>query len=253
VGHRAALARTGPHVQVVLLAAAIAAAYKDKPVYVVRRRHRGLRHSARAREAAACDAASHSREPLMVPMPLHFRQTLAELELLSHGAVAALNKTAPASDRDPRPGGEAHPPHIEYARRWLHSGSDLERERIFRDAKATLDQWRGRGRGASGRGDVKLEPLHLLHRDVIRQGDGWDASEVARVFRLPIREVMAIRERAGRDPSTGKPAIRDEDPVAQARRLHEHGHDRRASPLSGVEPSTVSRRLRKRDDERRAA
>jgi hypothetical protein len=183
----------------------------------------------------------------MVPMPLHFRQTLAELELLSHGAVAALNKTAPASDRDPRPGGETNPPHIEYARRWLHSGSDLERERIIRDAKATLDQWRGRG--ASGRGDVKLEPLHLLHRDVIRQGDGWDASEVARVFRLPIREVMAIRERAGRDPSTGKPAVRDEDPVAQARRLHEHGLSvRDIARYQAVEPSTVSRRLRKRDE-----
>lgn len=177
----------------------------------------------------------------MTPIPADVRQILAELEMLSHGSTQAWNKTAPASERDLRPAGEAHPPHLEYRRQYEQATSDLERDRVRQAAKRTLREWKGEQRA-----HAQQEPEHLRRQEIIRRGEGWDASEVARVYKTSVREIINIREAAGRDPSTGKIPPAEEDATDQARRLFESGMTvRQIAGYQKVEPSTVSRRIRK--------
>lgn len=175
----------------------------------------------------------------MRELPTRFRQTLAELELLSHGSTQAWNKSAAPAERDTRPSGESRPPHIEYRYRWLRATNDLAREMVESEAKQELKRWKTKAP------PPKPEPEHLRNQDIIRRGEGWQAGEVAVAFRLTVRQVMEIRESHGKDPSTGRPAVKDEDPAEQARRLHAQGLSvRQIADYQDATKSTVHRRLK---------
>lgn len=176
-------------------------------------------------------------------IPREFRQILAELELLSHGKTQTWNKTAHGTDRDPKPQGESRPPHIEYRDRYERAKGDLERDHIRSEARKTLNEWKGTT--ATRARQAKQEPEHLRRQEILKKGEGWDASDVARVYRTSVREIIDIRDAANRDPSTGKPIPAEEDATEQAQRLKDGGLTvRQISAYQQVPKSTVQRRLK---------
>lgn len=177
-------------------------------------------------------------------IPREFRQILAELELLSHGKTQTWNKTAHGTDRDPKPQGESRPPHLEYRDRYERARDDLGRDHVRSEARKTLNEWKGTT--ATKTKQAKQEPAHLRRQEILKKGEGWDASDVARVYRTSVREIIDIRKDAARDPSTGRVPPAEEDATDQARRLKDNGLNvRQIAAYQGVEPSTVSRRLKK--------
>lgn len=149
----------------------------------------------------AADTPDLKKEPSMNDtLPTEFRQTLANLEMLSHGGTSGWNKSSPPSDPDRSPHGESFPPHEEHLIDWYCQTDNLGRRRVMREARQALEHWSRRTIPAK----PKLEPIHERNDEIRKTGAGWEASEVARHFRIPVREVIEIRKRAGLDPSTGR-------------------------------------------------
>lgn len=79
----------------------------------------------------------------MIPLiaDREMRETLARLELISHGSTTAWNPSGGHNTSDqPSPPGEAHPPHLHYRHAWLRATTDEQRARVKRDAHAALSQ-----------------------------------------------------------------------------------------------------------------
>lgn len=150
-----------------------------------------------------------------------FVNVLGRLELLSHGAVTSYG--GKSSREKPtggaRPQGEGNPPHITYRRAWADCGGDEACQlRVVEDAEAFLAQHQGRARP-----EVIMEKPDVLEKDIIRVGEGWDARQVANHFRIPITQVMEVRDKKKRCVSTGRVLTTQEDPLVKALKMREQG------------------------------
>lgn len=175
-------------------------------------------------------------------IPTEFRHLLARLELLSHGSTSGWNKSSPPSDPDRSPRGEGFPPHEQFLIDWYCAGDDeTAQRRVVREAHETLEQWSRRVEPKK----LTPEPVHKRNEEILSKGEGWDAREVARVYRLSIREVVDIRNKAGRDPSTGKKPLQQPEPAAQAREMKARGMTvRQIAAYQDVPKSVVGRWLK---------
>lgn len=99
-----------------------------------------------------------------------------------------------------RPPGESQPLHTEWQQRYVMAGSLEEREQVIADATDALVKYR-----CGPRVDVEGETREQWEERLIRDGVGWDASDVAPKFNTGTREVLKIRLKYRRDPSTGRP------------------------------------------------
>lgn len=180
-------------------------------------------------------------------LPREARQVLAELELLSHGKGAALNSSGRGGDDPSRPPhGEANPPHLIWRERMERCETDKVLT-LVAEARLELEQTRGFGKAAEPK--PVGETQEQWEARLIADGNGWDASTVAKSFRCLVRDVVKVRVRHDRDPSTGRlnPAISDRD--AKILRMHANGRQQREiARFMAINQATVSRVIRRLAD-----
>ena len=97
------------------------------------------------------------------------------------------------------PSGESRPLHTEWQQRYVLAAPE-NREQVIADATDALVRYRC-GPRPEGEGQTREEWEIRL----IRDGVGWDASDVAPKFNTGAREVVKVRLKYKRDPSTGQP------------------------------------------------
>lgn len=170
-----------------------------------------------------------------------FRQVLAEMELLSHGKTQSFNATARGENDNPVPYGEATPPHEGFAVDWQRCETDQDRQATLGEAKEFLESWKGRNRA---QGDHEWDESAWILAD----GEGFDASEVAKRFNTTPSRVRKIRIAADRDSEYGLSTVPAElDKETRVLNLASKGCTVRQIALqTGVPKSTVDRLLRRR-------
>jgi hypothetical protein len=155
-------------------------------------------------------------------MTREFRQILAEIELLSHGAVQAWDKTAQPADKDTRPKGETNPPHEQFYIDYICARTDEQRLDVVDDARRFLREWRGL---------KKPKPTVTRDKDEIdkemRSFTGWLPLQVERRTGGIVTQ-KAIRDwRKEQDPPldeiTGKAYVPDEPKRDKVLRLAREG------------------------------
>lgn len=169
-----------------------------------------------------------------------FRQVLAELELLSHGTTQAFNSSGIAAERDPRPSGEANPPHLTFRQQWDDAVDDEARERVHAEAVGYLLEWRGQ---------LKPAPVRELdlRGDVLRMA-GFTPKEIANRLGGIVSQgqVIGWRGDAGLCVSTGYPRVEDEPTRVRALRLWGQGLTASQIALScGVSRQAISQLLKR--------
>jgi hypothetical protein len=180
------------------------------------------------------------------PMPRHFRQTLAELELVSHGTTTRYNPSGGTSDNDTgKPAGESRPPHLHWQEKWHATPAD-KRGRVEQDAADDLKALRGHNLT-----DPHQRASLTVDQRVL-DAAGYAAEHVAQSLGLAANHVRRIRQRAGQDPETGHvahPATREtltETTETRVIELHAQGFTyRQISTVVSVSKSTVERIIKK--------
>lgn len=177
------------------------------------------------------------------------RAVLAQLELCSHVRAKALRPV-------PTDGGEADGSsdegHLFFARMygppfWPTGGpaSDEQRGATIRWAHAELAHLRGMEDRPRPEGETRAQ----RDRRIVRDGEDFEAREVAVRFRCGEQDVRRARRRAGREPDRGRPVRSEEPPDRTTRRtraseLRSDGMSMTAiALLLGVDKATVSRDL----------
>jgi hypothetical protein len=171
------------------------------------------------------------------PMPRHFRQTLAELELISHGTTARWNPTGGEGEAA-MPPGESQPPHLTYRHAW-QTATPARRHTIEKAAAHELERLRGHGiTNPHDRPSVTVETKVIA-------ATGYQAEHVAESTGLAANHVRRIRQRVGQDPETGLTPIRQDPAAVDPQRvleLHAQGcTHRQIGTIVGVSKSTVER------------
>jgi hypothetical protein len=137
------------------------------------------------------------------------RQVLAELELISHGKCASYNSSGAGESTAVLPQGESRPPH-EYWRHRFQAASERELPGLVREARGELEAIRVRQEPASDTWDEKAA--------ILEDGEGFEASVVARRFQRSVTYVMKLRRDHEREAEFGLPT--------QFARPKEDGRDR---------------------------
>jgi hypothetical protein len=132
------------------------------------------------------------------------RQILAEMELLMHGKTASLNSSGRGGERNPVPQGEAHPP-AEYWLARFRGASFDEISSVLHAARAELERIKRRDTTVV----VQEETREEWETRLLRDGEGFEARDVAVKFSCAVQDVTRIRTRAGRDPNLGKVDVRE--------------------------------------------
>ena len=130
------------------------------------------------------------------------RSVLAQLELLSHGKAMNWNPTARGESDDARPFGEQHPPHEVFRKRWIEAPAH-KRPDVLREAREALDTWKGVGRAQQAQ-EWDEEAW------ILKDGEGFEAVEVARRFNTSAERVRKLRLKHGRCGEFGKPYVEPE-------------------------------------------
>lgn len=131
-----------------------------------------------------------------------FRNTLAQLEMLSHGAVQKIDSDMThGGERDQSPKGEKNPPHITFRVRWEACRTVSSRREVEDDAVLFLQAWRGQVKPkpvkeADWRTDVLDEMKGLTPKQIVLKVGGL-VSE---------RQVIEWRTEEGLDPYSGETA-----------------------------------------------
>lgn len=176
-------------------------------------------------------------------LPREARQVLLDLETCSNGSVQAWNTSGGArGEKDHAlPPGDPNPPHLIWRRR-MEASTPEKLPGLIGEARLELEQIRGYGRAAAPR--PKGESRAEWEARLIREGEGFEARDVANRFRCGVQDVTRIRAREGRDPSTGK-AVRLVEGSVEARRervvqMHRGGAStRQIARLVGVSQTLV--------------
>jgi hypothetical protein len=125
------------------------------------------------------------------------RQVLAELELISHGKCASYNSSGAGESTAVLPQGESRPPHEYWRGRFNAASTDYELADLVRQARDELEAWR-----------VRQEPAEDCwnERDaILKDGEGFEASVVARRFARSVTYVMRLRAKDDREAEFGLP------------------------------------------------
>lgn len=175
-------------------------------------------------------------------MSAEFRQILAEMELLSHGSVTAYNSSGRGESDVVVPQGEAHPPHIEFAARYEQERDDERRRRVLEEARRYLQDWKRRTSPVVDDGSSEDDWI-------VRDGEGYEAEQVARKFNTTVSRVRKLRMADDRDTEFGLPsrfAPRLAATPDRIRNLADQGcTERQIAFQVGVSKSTVRRALGK--------
>jgi hypothetical protein len=179
------------------------------------------------------------------PLPIEFRQTLAELEMLSHGRTQSYAAaTAPGeSEGYGRPPGSEFPPHIVWRSEWMKAKDDHRRYEVMRLATEELASYRRSSRTVT----VVEETEEELEERVVKTGKGWTVEETARHCRCTPTFVRRARLKAGVNAVTGaqpKDKPQTDDPRERARQLAGEGYtERQIVMLTGLAKTTIRRLL----------
>lgn len=125
-----------------------------------------------------------------------FRQVLAELELLSHGKTASYNSSGAGETTAVLPHGELKPPH-DYWRDRYHAAGKHERPGILEHAQRELEIWKKR--------QAPAEDSWNERDAILTDGEGFEASVVARRFGRSTTYVMKLRTKDDREAEFGLP------------------------------------------------
>lgn len=191
------------------------------------------------------------------------RDVLRELELMSHVPASGYQPTGRSRSSDEPPGGtrppgdKGHtyfaraygPPFHERTPRYPGCLHDSQRAHVIESAQAEVDALKGRAE----RPRVVEESAEQLGERIVREGEGFSATEVAVRFRTGERRVRRVREAAGREPVYGRPleagngGMTADARRARARQLREDENLPITSiaRILGVNKSTVSKDLRR--------
>lgn len=152
----------------------------------------------------------------MTDLPQPARQVLAELELCMHGKTAAWNPsgTSRGENPNPLPQGESSPPHLVWRSRFLAASPDALAA-LVANAREELIAIRGYGRANIP--PPQEETREQWEARMLKDGEGFEARDVAVSFRCAVADVIRIRLGAGRDPNHGGVLKRVEAPL-EARR-----------------------------------
>lgn len=176
-----------------------------------------------------------------------FRNVLANLELLMHGKTASFDApTSGSRERDPRPQGESHPPHLRFRALWVDCGEDVGcRLEVLETAQKTLEGAKKRPKPPEVDGWTR----EVRFKEILKEGAGWPVQEVAVALNVPASEVREARKLADLNPETGL-AFREildrsaEERKREAERMRRTGMKATQIALVlGVHPDTVRRDL----------
>jgi hypothetical protein len=175
-------------------------------------------------------------------MDREIRQVCAELELLSHGKTVSYNSSGRGESDAVVPQGEASPPHLEYKARWTDAPDDHHRQRVLDEARQYLRAWKKREEPAEGDGSTEDDWI-------VRDGEGYEAEQVARKFNTTVSRVRKLRMADDRDTEFGLPtrfAPRQAATPERIQNLADQGcTERQIAFQAGVSKTTVRRALGK--------
>lgn len=135
------------------------------------------------------------------------RETLAKLEMLSHGATVSYNKSGGESgEPDDKVAGQVargveEPPHVLFRRRYDDQAGDVGRRTVWEEADAELKAWKRR--------TAPVQNTISEDEQILEDGEGWDPEWVGRRFDRSPAWVRRLRQRNGRHSETGLPAASD--------------------------------------------
>jgi hypothetical protein len=193
----------------------------------------------------------------LIDLDKQMRSILAQLEMLSHGAITNYSPTGTGNGADTKPPtGELRPPHEHWARRWtlaVEHDEETElreataitshRENVIDKAHADLDSYRKRMEGV-----VVGETEEELETRIIRTGKGWSVNDVAQYCRCNPKFVRKVRRKAGVDEQNGTGIVMEmvarDERVERAKAMRERGMPLRAIAMHlGCDVATVHRDL----------
>ena len=161
----------------------------------------------------------------------HIGYTLAAWALVSYGSVQRLGQRR-GGEGNGLPTGEPHPPADFWIERYLKASSE-DRPRIAEQAAAELQAWKRR---APELAQIKTETLDDLKRRILRDGEGWEAKDVALACRCTPTLVRRVRSEAERSADDGRP----EGGLAHGLQLLRDGCSLRQAAMStGIPKSTL--------------
>lgn len=182
-------------------------------------------------------------------LPRTARQVLAELQLLMHGKTTSYNSSGGGRSENENavPQGESNPPH-EVWRRRMEKATPEKLPGLIIEARGELEAIRGYGRAAQPK--PKGESRGEWEARLIREGEGFDARDVAVKFHTSVRVVTTLRANAGRDPSKGGSLVPVEASVEARRERVEQlrrggASTRQIARLTGEAQTQVVRWTRK--------
>jgi hypothetical protein len=141
-----------------------------------------------------------------------FRQVLAEMSLLQYGKTQAFDASGGKSENpDPRPSGEAWPLADKWAERWAENPTSD----TLAGARAELQSWKVR--------QAPVIDCWDEHDAILKDGEGFEASVVARQFARTTSYIRRIRLKDDRDSEygvkTAMPATRAESKTQDRTRV----------------------------------
>jgi hypothetical protein len=183
------------------------------------------------------------------------RQVLLELALTSNAGAARMDASSGGGSAryytDTLLAGTLGPgdaPHLHYAELYAQAETEEARERVFQEARETLQHIR-----RSSGDPTRVESRKELHARIVEHGEWVPKEEMARRARTSVSVVVKARRDAGRDEDLGlkprdmgraPPAIRR----ARVRELDEKGSSAKQIAFAlGLKYSTVLRDLGRKD------
>ena len=151
-------------------------------------------------------------------------------QLLGYGTTIRYGQRRSA-DGGVLPGGEGNPPLEHWLHEWVIASSSYERRLIVQAARSELAAWKRRP-DPPPEGETGEQMIERL----IREGEGWEASDVALAFRCTPSLVRRWRTEHDRNPDTG----RLEGSIEHAKDLIEQGLTlRQVAMITGIPKSTI--------------
>lgn len=148
-----------------------------------------------------------------------------------HGRTASLNGSGRGGERNPVPQGESSPPTDYWLQRFRHATLG-ELPALLKGARDELERIKGYGRAAQPKPEG--ESREEWEARLLREGEGFEARDVAVKFSCATRDVTRIRAAAGRDPNLGKVDVRELAKTMTVREIAER---------TGMSKSAVHRAL----------
>jgi hypothetical protein len=171
--------------------------------------------------------------------PRHVRQLLAELELIAHGSCQAWNSAGGHGESTTvLPFGELHPPHITLRILYIEQHTDAGRSSVVKAMEDELEAVRGH----VDRSHVVGESREDEDKRIVKQGEGFNADEVALRFNCTPTRVRRARLAAGRSPRDGtapRASVEVEDGQTEALRMKAQGMSVRAIAMVLVLPKST--------------